>query len=156
MGDTPFTVELLRTDGPWMMETGRPGFWQYLNIVAHEEMAAAFATLFWPEFIEVEGCVLLREHYEAANFASWKDTLKGDRQQIEAMINHVHLCDLFLNNNPLGGSHPRVLAYLGQTLARSWPHALQETFPEKHFVVDYDEDPDWNYYGPEITFWQDR
>ncbi len=71
--------------------------WNYLNMRADLDMAAAFTKLFWPDFIEVDGCVLLKIAYSPNSFQSWVEHYHGDTRKVEAMINHVHISDLFLN-----------------------------------------------------------
>src|SRR4051794_18306133 len=34
--------------------------WSYLNLRADFDLAAAFTKLFWPDFVQVDGCVLLQ------------------------------------------------------------------------------------------------
>jgi len=50
--------------------------WNYLAMVGNYQMAAAFSKLFWPDFVEVEGCVLLAEHFDAKNFKHWQKHLR--------------------------------------------------------------------------------
>jgi len=42
-------------------ESWIPGFdiWSYLSLRADYDLAAAFAKMFWPDFIGVDGCVIL-------------------------------------------------------------------------------------------------
>lgn len=135
----------------WMTE-GPRDFHDFLNINANLELAAAFAKLFWPEFIEVQGCILLREKYSPDNFTDWWQHFDGSRTGVEGIINHVHIYDLFLNNK--SGSHEfAIAAFLGHVLRRCWKYALQESFPDRTFEVDYEPgDAEGN--GPELSLWQ--
>jgi hypothetical protein len=138
-------------------ESWIPNFspWSYLNLRADYDLAAAFSKLFWPDFIEVEDYVLLAENYEQTNFEDWKKRFNGGRHDIEAMINHVHIRDLFLNS-PKHVEYPGKLhKYLADVLAICWKHALQEAFPERTFTVSVFDDPVHSY-GPEITFYQEE
>jgi hypothetical protein len=41
-------------------------FWEFLcDKKAGPEMAIAYSTVFWPEFVEVDGFVLIKENYDA-------------------------------------------------------------------------------------------
>jgi hypothetical protein len=136
-------------------ESWIPNFsiWSYLNLRADFDLAAAFSKLFWPDLVEADGCVFLSERYQPENFADWKERFNGDQQRIEAMINHVHVWDMFLNS-PKDVDYPKQLhQYLAEVLAVCWKHALQEAFPDKKFVVSVFDDPVYSY-GPEITFYQ--
>src|SRR5438876_9730226 len=77
-------------------ESWMPNFdiWDYLNLRADYDLAVAFSKLFWPDFIEVDGCILLATSYSPENFAHWKESLKGDKRAIETMLNHTHIWDL--------------------------------------------------------------
>ncbi len=123
--------------------------WNYLTYRADLEMAVAFSKLFWPDFIEVDGCVLLAEHYSSANFQSWKERYAGEMHRIEAVINHAHVYDLF-GNSPADVEYPDELPrYLAEVLAACWRCSLQHAFPARAFVVEVYEG-----YGPEVTFYQ--
>src|SRR6188508_1376804 len=105
--------------------------WSYLNLRADYDLAAAFSKLFWPDFVEVDNCVFLAEGYGPANYEDWKIRFSGDRQRIEAMINHTHIRDLFLMS-PTDVEYPdRLYEYLADVLATCWHHALQSAFPHK-------------------------
>jgi hypothetical protein len=67
----------------WLSEGSR-SVWDLLGAKGGAELAVAFSSLFWPEFVEVEGCVLLRERYSPSNFEDWWKGLSGDRSRIEA------------------------------------------------------------------------
>ncbi len=73
-------------------------FWSYLNLRADYDLAAVFSKLFWPDFIEVDGCVLLAQCYDPENFREWGKRLHGNKSAVEGMVNHVHIGDLFLNS----------------------------------------------------------
>ena len=108
--------------------------------------AIAFTSLFWPEFIEVEGCVLLKERYSPTNLEEWLTHYGGDRTQTEAMINHTHLYDLF--SNSLSEVSLEALEYLGTVLLCTWRSALASQFPARQFRLDLATEPDD--YGPTI------
>ena len=60
-------------------------------------LAYGFASLFWPDFVEVDGALILAEMYTEEGFQNWYSHFNGDLTAIEKMINHVHLEDLFVN-----------------------------------------------------------
>ena len=57
--------------------------WDFINYKSDFDLAFAFCRLFFPEFIQVDGCVLLAEKYEPENFKEWKNNLNGNRRQLE-------------------------------------------------------------------------
>jgi len=125
------------------------GIWNYLGMRADIDLAAAFTRLFWPDLIEVDGCVILRENYSPDNFAEWMEHFEGDRGEVESMLNHVHMYDLFLNA-PQNVKYPEQLyEYMAKVLLFGWKQVLQATFPGKRFVFTLRHG-----YGPEISFHQ--
>lgn len=127
------------------------GIWDYLSIRGDFDLAAAFSKLFWPDFIEVDGCVLLREQYAPQNFSDWMQHFNGNRQEVEAMINHFHIVHMFLNS-PQDVEYPdRLYDYLVNILLVTWKHALTSAFPNKQFVFTV---RDGFGGGPEISFHQ--
>jgi hypothetical protein len=61
-----------------------PSLREYLSIRGDYELAVAFATLFWPEFVEVDGCVLLGDNLGKTTFEEWSDAFEGDRAALKA------------------------------------------------------------------------
>ncbi len=110
------------------------GFWNYLNLRADADLAAAFTKLFWPDFVEVDGCVLLARSYDPENFAHWMQHLQGNRRDVESQLNHTHIGDLFLNHRPGDGFSSELWDYLGKMLCIMWKHAVQEAYPDKQFA----------------------
>jgi hypothetical protein len=131
------------------LSEGSRSVWDLLGAKSGADLAVAFSSLFWPEFVEVEGCVLLRERYSPSQFQDWWKELGGDRSTVEGVVNHVHLWDLFdLDEEAVPDKAIRDLA---QVLASTWRCALQHRFPRKAFEVRLIlDDPDE--YGPTITF----
>lgn len=120
-----------------------------LDVVGRSGAAAAiaFAGLFWPRFVEVRGCVLLAEHFDAASFERWWEQLDGDRPAIEATINHLHLWDVF--DPEADGVPPAGMRWLAAVLARTWRAALDEQFPDRELTVSVSDEPDD--YGPTLV-----
>jgi hypothetical protein len=116
--------------------------------------ALAVMRLFWPEFVEVRGCVLLSSQYTASGFQTWWETLDGDRERIERVMNHVHLWDVFgptLADDASTSTEEAALEELGQLMRRTVTAALLDAFPRRKSEVVYSTDPDD--YGPTVTFW---
>ncbi|MGI8587176.1 MAG: hypothetical protein ACR2M0_05745 [Chloroflexia bacterium] len=132
-----------------------PGFdlWDYLNLrQADFDLTAAFSKLFWPDFVEVDGCVLLARSYSTDNFARWMAQFAGDTRAVEAMLNHTHIHDLYPGIRDGPDASLELLEYLAQIFLVSWRHALLEGFPEKRFVFSYLTQPEVP--SPEISFYQ--
>jgi hypothetical protein len=115
-------------------------------------LAIAFGRLFWPELIEVDGCVLIRDHYRRPNFELWRDHFSGDIAEIEKMINHIDLEDLYhaAGDNLDEATADKVLSELAQIISQTWAAALRERFPDRRFSVGLFPGDDFDY--PSVWF----
>ena len=144
----PFELMELVGIKRWLSDKGESA-WALLGAQGGAELAVAFSSLFWPDLVEVDGCVLLRERYDPSRFQDWWLELDGDRSRIERVINHVHLWDLFdFDREDLPDE---TINDLARVLASTWRCALQNRFPHRTFEVRLIlEDPEE--YGPTIAF----
>jgi hypothetical protein len=126
--------------------------WDFIKYKSDFDLAFAFCKLFFPEFIEVESCVLLAEKYESETFEKWKNTLNGNSRQLEATLNHTHIYDLFSEPDNSEEVSLEICEEIGKYIVKSWAISLKETFPEKKFDINFSTEPDD--YGPTITFSQ--
>ncbi len=98
-----------------------------------------------PEFVCVDGCVLLPWEYSVETFAGWQDQFPDDCQSIENTVNHLHLWDVFDPSEVPGES----LIALGEALQRSWASALSDQFDDRTFEVAFTNDE--VDYGPTVS-----
>jgi len=89
---------------------------------------------------------------DKAVYQQWVQQMNGDKQQIEAVMNHRHIIDLL----PSAVDKPTrslVIAF-GRLLRDVWETKLQRDFPAKRFCVSFplDEREDLTEY--EVTFYQ--
>jgi hypothetical protein len=104
----------------------------------------------YTSFVEVEGCILLRAHYQHNNFLEWKEKCDSDITQIESIMNHVHLYDVVQDIEvKLSLKKYEVAA---AELLWAWKHALESQFPDRSFNFEYETEP--RAYGPTIWFYQ--
>ncbi len=123
--------------------------WDFLGSSGGAQLAVAFSSLFWPMFVEVEGCVFLQERYDPSNFREWWRKLCGDARRVEGIVNHVHLWDLFdLDEQSVP---EEALQDLAEILSLTWACALRSQFPDRSFDVRVDLDGTEEY-GPTISF----
>jgi len=149
-----FDLTMLHGYKKMKSELGKPDLriWEYLNYKADFELAFVFSKLFWPDFMQVDGCILLVEQYDPKSFEMWKQKFNGDCKKIESIINHIHIYDLFLNCET-EGFDITLLENLGQILLKCWGCALRELFPDKQFHFQYSTEPEE--YGPTISFYHE-
>ena len=128
---------------------GEPGTVEmWLNWIGRYDAAVAYASLFWPEFVEVDGCVLLGPGVPES-YAEWKASHPGDPSAIEATLNHLHLGDLF---SQAPRPNAAVLLHLGCLLRETWSAKLARDFPDRAFVVEFQDDFHPEHDDPQITF----
>lgn len=155
MDDTLFPLDARLTPDyrRWVddLELAPPHIWAYLSHHSTPGLAALFGKLFRPDFVEVEGCILLAENYRPGEYAAWAQQFDHDRGRIERMINHTHVYDLFATRAG-DYTHPDVWEYLGRTLLACWRCALAAAYPGRTFEFFYATEPDD--YGPTLSFCQ--
>lgn len=108
--------------------------------------ALAFGEVLWPAFVVERGCVLLKERYEPSALDQWWAQLAGDVAALEAVVNHVHVWDLF-DQDAVDGLEG-ACSEMAELIAATWRCALAEAFPDRSFSVVVDNDD----YGPTVTF----
>jgi len=114
-------------------------------VAQHVSVTAAYllAEVFFPELVEVHGCILLAKSYEPANFEDWWERSDGDCAAVERALNHLHLWDIF---EPEGDAEERALGKLAQRVALAWRCNAEENFPDRTFVVEVTDE-----YGPTVV-----
>ena len=126
----------------------------WLAGVGSYEHAIAYGALFWPEFVEHSGCVFLARGFSRSSYRSWMSTTSRDKTATEKVMNHVHVCDLFVNSERTSAQSKHIAGLLKEC----WECKLRRDFPNRTFIVDvYDcesVDPDWS--DCQVTFYQPR
>lgn len=112
--------------------------------------AGEIVQVFWPDFVEVDGCIFAAFQCQGGELTEGSDGKTG----LECFINHTHLFDEFGNKaehriqNPeqldeteawYDDSHPDFVAAcdLGRKIARMWAFKLKLDFPQDRFRVYY-------------------
>lgn len=124
----------------------------WIDIVGSHKHAIAYTTLFWPVFIEYDGCVFFKDRFSKDSYDGFLAQTEGNRQAVEALMNHIHINDLFYASN----EEPSIeqIVYLGQILQEIWQSKLERDYPRRSFRVEFDEDIDTDAFDHEITFYQ--
>jgi hypothetical protein len=128
----------------WNNVTGaRHGVANFVGNSVHPEVLLAASYLLWPTFVEVAGCVVRADCDGAANVDAWLSSLDGDVARTEAVVNHLHLWDVFAQYE----DSKALLSELADVLVDLWDAALRRAFPQRTFEVVRDD-----HYGPGLTF----
>ncbi|MDY3557772.1 hypothetical protein R5W23_003037 [Gemmata sp. JC673] len=123
----------------------------WFGCVGSIEHAIAYGELFWPDFVEYDGCVLFAGFNEAS-YRGFMSQTGDDRRAVEAVMNHRHIIDIFSGSGQEPTRHQVV--YLGRLLREMWTAKLRQNFPTKTVVVSFPEEPSERLLDYEITFYQ--
>jgi hypothetical protein len=123
----------------------------WIGCVGSFEQAIAYGELFWPDFVEFENCVFFAGFSEES-YQGFVAQANGDRQAVEAVMNHRHLIDFFSGMEREPSEHQ--LVYLGRLLREIWETKLHRDFPARQFVVSFPEENIEYLQDYEITFYQ--
>jgi hypothetical protein len=95
--------------------------------------AQDLAALFWPRFIEVDGYVLVADHFEPDTFSEFRDKRPDSRPAVEDMVNHVHVLEI-------AGPHaqPEAVGQVCRHITQAWRHTLDTALPGRDVTVDWD------------------
>jgi len=109
----------------------------YTSYLARVDQFICYIDIMWPEFIEKEGLILrstsIPEDWDSfvqqAKDANWSE------RDVEYIINHLHITDLFINDPDRDGIDSEVYRFLADLVTHFWTYRLKELFPEKQFEV---------------------
>lgn len=115
------------------------------------EQAIGYGELFWPEFLEMDGCVFFAGVAET-NYRDWMQHTGGDKRAVETVLNHRHITDLFSGQGAQPSRHQ--VLYLGRLLREIWGVKLASDFPQRRFVVSFPENGSEDLLDHVVTFYQ--
>ena len=135
--------------GPVLPETLAASYGTY-------PLAIGYLTLFWPSFTEYDDMVFRGEEIDVEdekNIKSWLTSSEGDKQSVEAMLNHLHIIDIQHPGLWKEATEPQI-RFLGQMLKEMWACKLAYDFPEKRFTVEFFEGAEGKLEDYQVTFHQ--
>jgi hypothetical protein len=95
--------------------------------------AQNLAGLFWPRFMEVDGYVLVADHFEPDTFAEFREQRPDNRPAVEDLINHVHVLEIAGPD-----ARPEAVGQACRHIMQAWRDELDSTFPGRELTVDWD------------------
>lgn len=125
----------------------------WLSCVGSFAHAIAYGELFWPDFVEHDGCIFFAGFSEAS-YHGFLEQTKGNKKAVEGVMNHRHVLDLFPSD--YANATRDQIVYLGRLLREMWETKLRRDFPQKTFVVSFAGDAAEDLLGYEVTFFQDN
>jgi hypothetical protein len=97
--------------------------------------------------------LFLKDRFRQESVDDWFTKLGGDRERIEAVVNHVELWATFGNtpltdDDRLGEELPQLALALGEC----WQGLLSARYPDREITVEVSDEEDGSY-GPTVIFW---
>jgi hypothetical protein len=103
-------------------------------------LALWYSRLFWPEFVEVDGMVFLKESMEDEDdHRRLKEAIArygGDRKQVEQAFNRVEVETLFTPR--ADDASDEEYEALVRRIAEMWSSKLHQQFPDRRFAIEVD------------------
>jgi hypothetical protein len=107
----------------------------YQAHLARADHAIYLAEFFWPTFEDNNGLLLRRNPFSrGSKFDPNKYSSLTDAQ-IEYIVNHLHVSDLFWSDPERGKYDPSVYMHLANVMAQMWRARLAVLFPNLSVVV---------------------
>jgi len=130
--------------------------WNFLDYKGSMELGYAFASLFWPELIQYEDGIFVAEQFGEDSFNQWMESLDGSLTKVEAVMNHVHVNDLFMNAPTDDNLPSSVKKRFAASLAGCWRAAGASQFPHLPIQIECDTDTDPDVHDYEVTLFVQR
>lgn len=117
--------------------------------------ALAYSKLFWPDFLEFEGMIFLRDDVEDEEDRSRiRSALSkfGTSQEVEKSFNQFLIPEIFFSAHYSEANEEEAL-HLAERIAAMWEARLAQLFPSKKCVVEL-QLPEETGEGPTIVVFQ--
>jgi hypothetical protein len=109
----------------------------WIRCIGRFDHAVGYAQLFWPEFTIHDDCIMFTD-FTVESYQKWMNHTSGHRGQVEAVMNHRHILDLFSRDE---SDVPRELVlHLGRMLRDMWECKLKRDFPGREIVVSFPDE----------------
>ncbi len=116
-------------------------------------LAIGYLSLFWPSFVEYDDMVLLGDDVNEAAVSRWLVSTKGNKQAVEAVLNHFHIVDV-QHPGIWGEATEPQIKFIGQVLKEAWECKLARDFPKRQFTVELIEGASDSLRDYQVIFYQ--
>ena len=129
----------------------------WTSIEGNIQLSIGYLSLFWTDFVEFDGCVFAKRRFSIDNFNSWVDAKSVENfAQIERVINHIHLIELFWNEAKRKEITFDQIKHVGEKMREIYSVKLKADFPDKHFIVEFNGNKKLeNLSEYQLTFYQE-
>jgi hypothetical protein len=139
----------------WKLYTGQEqeNIYDYIsNNINPENVYLIGKYIYTPDIVKFEKGFFLTERISAIGYDVWMGNLNKNIIEVEKIINHIHIYDLFAHFN--GDVDENIFLEIGKQMELSWKMYLKHKFPLEEFVINFDDGK--NDYGPTITFYNKK
>lgn len=122
--------------------------------IGNFKLAVGYATVFWPEFQELNGYIL-RAGITLESVKSWESQPERSKKQVECALNHLHVADI--QAAYCEDLTKDKVIYLGNVLKEIHQAKLLWCFPNSPCNVElYQPDNPEDLIDYQLTFWQQK
>ncbi|WP_454948129.1 hypothetical protein [Capnocytophaga leadbetteri] len=107
--------------------------YQYISFNIHPDDILIIGKLLFPETIEIENSILLKENYNYFLYESLKKRYNNSKE-IESEINKIYLYDLFAHCTDV--IDDKLFKNIGEFIQFSWDIYFKYKFPNKNIVIE--------------------
>jgi hypothetical protein len=109
----------------------------YTAYLARVDQMLCYIALLYPTFVLQDDLVLRADQIpdDWETFVRQAQEARWSHQDIEYIVNHLHITDLFLNDPDRDAIPLTVYNILADVIADLWRKRLHDTFPQRHFDV---------------------
>jgi hypothetical protein len=125
---------------------------EWIQCMANHKVLVGCARILWPNFVEHDGCILLGDSVDEANYQAFLRQANGNKRTVEGTMNHQHVLHLFATELPT----KELVLYVGRLMKEIWQVKLSHDFPDRRITVVFPEGDDLELIQYEITFFQER
>jgi hypothetical protein len=125
----------------------------WTSCIARYDHAVGYATIFWPDFVLYDGCVLLCEP-DPASYRDWMAHCGGNKTAVEQVMNHRHIADIFINSEI--APTKELVVHIGRLLKDMWQCRLRRDFPDRLIKVEFYEDGSDDLLQYHVTVFHER
>ena len=124
----------------------------WIGSVARYDHAIGYLVWFWPCFYEYDGCVFVGNMPDKENYEYWMQSTDGNKKSVEALLNHVHITDLFQGSDEK--PNEKQIIHIANILKEIWSYKAKIEFPEKQITVELYEGTEQDLVEYQVTLFQ--
>ena len=120
------------------LDTTGFNIWDLIHAKGSALDALMYSKLFWPDFVEIEGMVLLKDHlageYGRKRVSEVNKQNKGDLTRTEKSFNYIEV--FYISGSRGGESTVEQDLWLAELLCEMWAARLKLLYPDRSFAVE--------------------